>query len=527
MAPSTKDKPVIAFTGGRILTMDPEQAQVGAVVIRDGRILEVGDADIIERYPGAAIIDLGGRTLLPGFIDAHNHLSSFGCFFPLWADLIGLTDRDAILNALRLHAGRQVGSGCVVGFGWFDAQLGGVDLTRRDLDDSGIDRPVILIHATFHKSVANTAALERIGITRSTPDPECGTIVRDANGKPTGVLIEHAQAPVFRYVMAADTRRHADLIRARAQDLPALGITAVHDPGVTPAAEAAYRMLHAEKGLPISVLMMPHGETLLDNRVGDRLFGPVTGSGDEWLRTGQVKLFADGATAETTALSLKIGDQTISSGTYRDDFSKVLLDATARGFRVCVHSFGNATTDAVLNAFENAAGVAPEGFDMRPRLEHVTLLDETQIRRLAAMGGCVCIQSQFIPRAKRASQMPLNGQKWYAYRDLVKGGVTVAAGSDDPGGFMDARDPVKGSVMGASMSDGHGNVLFPDQVLPFETWLWMYTAGSAYSGGQENERGMLKKGLVADLVVLDATEPPVVAETWIAGKRVYVRETER
>ncbi len=121
----------------------------------------------------------------------------------------------------------------------FDAQCGGKEFTREDLDVIYPDRPVVLIQATFHKSVVNSLALENLGIDSSTPDPRCGIIQRDQDGVPTGILIEEAQVPVFQTIMAADTRRHADLIEARAKELLPFGITAIHDPGVTPAAEAA------------------------------------------------------------------------------------------------------------------------------------------------------------------------------------------------------------------------------------------------------------------------------------------------
>lgn len=516
---------IIAFTGGRIFTMDSEQKHAETVVINGGCIAAVGDKSILKSFPNAKIHDLKGRVLLPAFIDSHNHLSSFGCFFPTWTNLIGLTEKESILEEIQLQARKKPGKGWIVGFGWFDAKIGGFDLTKNDLDEISSDRPVLLIQATFHQSVVNSRALELVGITHSTPDPRCGIILRESDGMPTGVLVECAQVPVFRLVMEADTGTLANLIEARAKELLKFGITAVHDPGVTPAAEVAYQKLHDEGRLPVSVLMMPHGETILDNQLGYRLHGPVTGVGDERLRVGPVKLFADGATAETVAFSLKIGGQTINSGNYRDDFEEMLFAATEKGFRVCVHSFGNATTDAVLTAFENAVTRAPAGFEMRPRLEHVTLISTSQIKRLAAMGGCACIQPQFLSRAQNTKQVVLDDGKWYAYGDLVKGGVTVASGSDNPGGFMDARDPIEGSVMGSTMSDGAGNVIFPDQVLPFEQWLWMYTAGGAYAGGQEKERGMLKKGMVADLVVLegnlDPKNPPVVSETWVAGKKVY------
>lgn len=524
---NAKNNSTIAFTGGRILTMDPEQKYADAIVVREGQIAAAGDISIMSSFPDAEIHDLKGRVLLPAFIDSHNHLSSFGCFLPTWANLIGLTKKEAILEAIQRQARKEPGKGWVVGFGWFDTRMGGADLTKKDLDEVSPERPILLIHATFHQSVINTRALELLDINQSTPNPNCGIIIRENDGRPAGVLIECAQVPVFKLVMETDTETLADLIEARAKELLQFGITAVHDPGVTPAAEAAYRQLHAEGRLPVSVLIMPHGETLLDNRLCQRLQGPVTGNGDKWLRVGPVKLFADGATAETVAFSLKVGGKNINSGSYRDDFEEMLFAATEKRFRVCVHSFGNATTDAVLTAFENAALRAPAGFEMRPRLEHVTLINALQIKRLAALGGCACIQPQFLSRAQNTKQVVLDEGKWYAYGDLVKGGVIVASSSDDPGGFMDARDPIKGSVMGSTMSDGAGNIVFPDQVLPFDQWLWMYTAGGAYVGGQEKERGMLKKGMVADLVILegslDPENPPVVTETWAAGKLVYKR----
>jgi len=199
--------------------------------------------------------------------------------------------------------------------------------------------------------------------------------------------------------------------------------------------------------------------------------GPVTGNGDKWLRVGPVKLFADGATAETVAFSLKIGGRTIDSGSYRDDFEEMLFAATEKGFRVCVHSFGNATTDAVLTAFENAAMWAPAGFEIRPRLEHVTLISTSQIKRLAAMGGCACIQPQFLSRAQNTKQVILDEGKWYAYGDLVKGGIIVASSSDDPGGFMDARDPIKGSVMGSAIA-------MEQVILSFQIRYFLLSSGS-------------------------------------------------
>lgn len=521
----TKNDSIIAFTGGQILTMDAERNHVEIVVIENDRIVDVGDEKILDLYPNAEIIDLNGRILLPGFIDSHNHLSSLACFSSKWANLKGLNQKEAVINKVRNHARENPEKDWIVGYGWFDSDEGDIDLTKEDIDALELDKPVLLIHHSFHKAIVNSIALEIVGIDSSTPDPRCGLIIRDSDGDATGMLVESVLIPFFKLAINFNIKEHAKLIEDSAKELLAFGITAIHDPGVTPTAEAAYHSLYAEGCLPISILMMPHGETLLDNQINKHLGDAVTGTGDEWLRVGPVKLFADGATPETTAYSLKINGQTINSGTYRDDFEEVLIEAAKRGFQVCVHSLGNKTTDIVLDAFEKAIDKISAEFEMRPRLEHLFLLSKSQIKRLAAMNGCASVQPCFLANVYKLKNVPVEESNWFAFADLVNGGVIVAASSDDPGGFIDGRDPIKCSVMGATASDGKGNVLFPDQTMSFEQWLWMYTAGGAYVGGQENERGMLKKGLVADLVILDGNldleNPPVVAETWKAGKKVY------
>lgn len=520
-----QDDRCVAFTGGRILTMgSPEE--VDSVVFQSGRIIKLGPSEILDDYIPDEIIDLHGRTLVPGFIDAHLHLS-FACFLPEWVDLKGCVGNEEILTRMKDYAETHPQKEWIIGFPWFDTLYDGTGLSRLDLDALFPDRSVVLIHTTFHSMVVNSHALMQVDITCDTPDPASGFIGRDKNGELSGTLIESACIPLYERFLAIDSATYADLIEMSGRELHQFGITAIHDPGVTPDAESAYSFLNAERRLPISVLMMPHGKTLLDNQVGRRLQGTLTGEGDAWLRTGPVKVFGDGALQESTAISVTINGEKIVSGTYRDDFQDVLIDAVAHGFQVCVHCLGNLTVDASLDCFESARIHAPSGFAIRPRLEHLNILSQDQIARLSSMHGCACVQPQFLMRAGHLNKTRFEGTKWFAYADLVDAGVILAAGSDYPGGFMDARDVIACCGMGTTMSDGRGNVVSPEQALPFEQWLWMYTAGSAYAGGQECERGMIREGLVADFVILegdlDPDNPPIVAETWIAGRRVYLR----
>lgn len=519
---------ITAFTGGNIVTMDPEIENVEALIIQNDRIVDVGDKEILNSYDEFELIDLKGQTLIPAFIDAHNHLS-FGCLLEKGTNLRGILKKEDVLQKIKDHVLDHPGTGWVIAYPWMDVEQGGSEFSREDLDSLNLDRPVLLIHHSFHKSVVNSKALELAGINISTEDPRCGTIIRKDDGNPTGLLMEYAQFHPFKLALESNTEtdiiEYADLIETSAQELIPLGITAVHDPGVTPKAEAAYNLLYNAGRLPVSVLMMPHGEAMLDNQGINCLDGPITGTGDEWLRVGPVKLFADGGVAGSMAFSGEINGKTYQFGKERDDFEDKLIEVTRRGFRVCVHSIGNAATEAVLDSFEKAVSEAPDGFEIRPRLEHLFLLSEDQIKRLSSMGGSSAIQPCFLEGSQGLKEIHFEGLKWFAFRDMIQNGIILAGSSDAPGGFMDGRDPIKSATMGAKMSDNSGNVLFPDQTMPFRRWLWIYTAGAAYAGGLEKERGMLKKDLVADMVILegdlDPENPPLVAETWKAGKKVY------
>lgn len=523
------EKP-IAFTCGNIVTMDPEINNPEALIIQNNRIVDVGDKEILKSYGEFELIDLNGQTLMPAFIDAHNHLS-FGCLLQKGANLRGILKKEDVLQKIKNYVLDHPGTGWVIAYPWMDVEQGGSAFTKEDLDSISLDRPVLLIHHSFHKSVANSRALELADIGSSTQDPRCGMIVRDDEGNPTGFLMEYAQFPLFKLALESNaetsTIEYADLIEASARELIPLGITAVHDPGVTPKAEAAYNLLHREGKLSVSVLMMPHGEAMLDNQGISCLDRPITWTGDEWLRVGPVKLFADGGVSGSMAFSGEINGEPYQFGKERDDFEDKLIEVTKGGFRVCVHSIGNAATEAVLNSFEKAIQEAPDGFEIRPRLEHLFLLSEDQIKRLSTMGGCSAVQACFLEGSQGLKEIQFEDLGWFRFKDMTEEGVILAGSSDAPGGFMDGRNPIKSAAMGSKMSDNSGNILFPNQGLPFEKWLWMYTAGAAYAGGLENERGMLKKGLVADMVILegelDPENPPVVSETWKAGKKVYSR----
>jgi predicted amidohydrolase YtcJ len=514
------DRPAArAFVNGRILTMAPGGTPAEVVVIRGGRIVSVGRRGEEAAYPDAALNDLGGKILCPGFIDAHHHLS-IAALHPAWADLSGVGSLAEMTEVLRAYAAQNPQTEWIRAANWSDLETGLMP-TRDDLDAIGLDRPILLAHYSLHQGVVDSRGLDALGVGAHTVDPEGGEISRDRAGAPNGLLIERAWSSAHEKSLApfADPDRWAEHIEVMARALPAEGITAVHDAACPPAAESAYRRLADAARLGVSVLACPHPMALLQPPDRWRLDGAPTGHGDEQVRVGPLKLFADGGVAP--ALDVRIGGRRMTFGTLFGSLEEQVRTAVSRDFRVAVHAIGNAGLAATLAAFEAAARA--RDVDHRFRVEHACLASPAQLRQLGALGGIAVVQPGFLHHLGRQVEgVVFDDATWLPFADVLRSGVSMAASSDSPCTFS---DPVLTSSYGASRRTGSGGILDADQSVPYEDWLRAYTAGAAYAGGQEDERGRLAPGLRADLVVLDgaldAANPPRVAETWIAGERVY------
>ncbi len=510
-----------AFVNGRILPMVRGVPPPEVVVIERDRIIAVGKRSDLGRFPGAHIEDLHGRTLCPGFIDAHHHLS-IAALHPRWADASDVSNAGQLASALRAQADRDTEAPWLRAAGWSELDSGFAP-DRHVLDACGLDRPVIVAHFSLHQGVVCSRGLEELGIGRHTPDPPGGEIRRDRHGEPSGLLVERAWTEAHRRSLAPydDPDRWAEHIERAAHALPKDGITAIHDAACPPAAERAYGMLAQTDRLAVSVLVCPHPVGLLGPPEAQRLAGAPTGAGREQLRVGPVKLFADGGVAP--ALDVHLHGERLTFGTLFPDLDDQVAHAVARGFRVAVHAIGNAGLDAALTAFAHAAHTSDD--DHRFRVEHVCLASPGQLRRLAELGGIAVVQPGFLHHlGRQVENAAFDDATWLPFADIQRAGVTMAASSDCPCTF---HEPLRTSSHGASRRTGSGRVLDTDQSVTYEDWLWAYTAGAAYAGGQEGERGALAPGLRADLVVLDGDldegHPPVVSETWIAGRRVYQR----
>ena len=504
-----------AFINGTVLTMVPGDSPAAALVIDGDRIVAAGAPDVIPA--DAEVVDLDGATLTPGFIDAHNHLS-IAALHPVWNDVHGVTDREALLDAIRAQAAAEPDAAWVRCQG-IDATVVGMPVTSDDLDEAGIDRPVIVADYTLHQCVVSSAGLEALGIGRTTRDPDGGEIRRGADGEPTGLLVERAWSAAHALSMQdyADRDRWAEHIAARARVLLASGLTCIHDAACPPAAEAVYRAMAREGALPLSVLMMPHPSALLTNDHRARLDGPPTGEGDDWCRVGAMKLFADGGVA--IAVDASIQGNPVRFGMRFDDLEQHARAAVDREFRIAVHAMGNVGVDAMLDTCEKIARAHP-GRDHRFRIEHAGVTAPNQWTRLAALDAVAVVQPGFVEHVgTNVGDYGFDDHHWLAFAGLAEAGVTLAGSSDDPCAPV---PPLWCMTRGVSRRTSGGRAFEPDQSVPFDDWLVAYTRGAAYAGGQEEERGMLAPGLRADLVVLerDGTSA-TVRETWVAGVRAW------
>lgn len=509
----------LALLASRVLTMVPAAPPCQVVIVDNGRIVTTGDRHLLEQYPGIDHIDVGDRTVVPGLIDAHNHLS-VAALQPLWADATDVTELDVL--GRRVDAARprtDDPGGWLRAHGWDDHRL---PLSRRELDDIEPDRPLLVAHWGLHECVVNSRGLDALGISARTPDPLGGTIGRDLHGTPDGRLVERAWSTAHRVSMRAyeEPDRWGELIANRCHTLLSEGITAVHDAACSLAAEAVYSDLARMGELPISVLTNPHPAELLSPVDAARLEGPPTGEGSEMLRVGPIKLFADGGSHPSINGSMH--GHPIRSGFSFEMLEPQIQAAAKRGFGISTHVIGNAEMDTVL---DNYTTIADRGLLLR--IEHATLASDEQLDRIASLGVHAVIQPGFVPLVGPLVEgIEIDGYTWMPFRGLLDRGVSVAGSSDDPCDQSSWR-PLRAMEAGVSRLLPSGNHLGADQSVDPLRWLEAYTRGAALAGQQAGERGELVPGARADLTILEGSLADAaslrVAETWVGGQRVYQR----
>lgn len=510
----------LVLHSGSVLSVDADFRTHSAIAIRDGRVIAVGDdaSMLALAGPGTRLVDLAGGTALPGINDSHLHLQWWGLAMAA-VDLSTVTSLAEVRTRVRTHAAAHPSAEWVRGRGWHERLLTGIGRhgpTAADLDAVVPDRPVFLEHFSAHGGWLNSAGLCAAGITRETPDPGGGEIVRDADGVPTGVVKEAALELVHRAMgkPTAEERQQASVLAMT--ELNRRGVTSVTDPITTPEMLRDYVTLRREGRLTTRLTTLLHWtwpsvQTPL-RIVEDALrhVGSTTGLGDDLLRVGGCKLFADGVAALGTAwMSTPYHDghcgALVTEG--RDDAEKVaalrsLVELLhAHRFQVQVHATGDLACDAAVEILADA--VSNDPWDARHVLIHANLPSPSSIRTMAAHGIVANVNSLVKWQAAAGLTDVLTEDAWHRMmptRSLLAAGVVACDSSDAPITDPDWRLGLQ--MLVTRRPRGLDRVSGPDERISRENAIRAWTSAPAWQDHAERTKGQLVPGQLADLVVL-------------------------
>ena len=427
--------PDLVVHSARILTVDEHQPSAEALAVKGSRFVAVGRNEDILPIAGANtdVIDAEGMTVTPGFIDAHSHPSGAGVDELLRVN-VDLRSVRAIQAALRARVEATPPGEWVVGFKYDDTKLDeGRPINRLDLDEVAPDHPVEVRHRGGHTAVYNSKAFQLAGITVQTPDPRGGRFYRES-GELTGLVAEHARAPLRRLIPSTSTREQRRAgVKLISEQMTAAGLTSVHQTGGATDALIAYQDAYDAGELRFRMYLCPSGGTALFR--GLKQAGVSTGFGDDRLRIGAVKYVADGSASERTMrMSTPFEGRPDDYGILtmsQEEIDEAVSDADRHGFQVAIHANGDVTIDMVLNAYERVQQ-GSQRRDPRNRIEHCSLVTPSLLRRIKELG---VIPTPFY------TYVHYHGNKWvdygeermrsmFAHRWFLDHGINVAGASD-------------------------------------------------------------------------------------------------
>jgi predicted amidohydrolase YtcJ len=520
-----------ALVNANVLTMDPARPRASAVVVAGGRITA------LDEVPAgtAHLVDLRGATVLPGFHDAHNHMTGFGMSLgevDLRSDAAGTLDE--LYAAIARRAETTAPGEWVVGSGYDQNKLGGHP-HRDALDRAAPGRRVWLRHTSGHMCVVNGVVLADLGVDAAATEIPGGRVATEDGGRPTGLLEERAQLLVGSLVYPYPLAELADAIARAAAEYLKEGVTSCTEAGIgggwvahSPAELAAYQLARDQGRLGVRVELMTAGEVLhpLGAHAGDDRplgldLGITSGFGDEWLRLGATKIFADGSLVGRTAAMndpYAGSDQAGYLQADAADLQALIIAAHRSGWQVATHAIGDRAIDVVLDAYEQALERYPRR-DPRHRIEHFAVVGPKQLARAAALGVIAVPQGRFASELGDGMLAAVGRDRhaWlYRLRSLLEAGMVLPGSSDRP---VVAGAPLLGIHDMVNRQTSSGAPFNPDEAITARQALRAWTWGSAYASRQEHVKGSITPGMLADLVVL-SEDPTAVAPERIAGLEV-------
>jgi predicted amidohydrolase YtcJ len=526
------------YTHVSIWTGVPGAPRAEALAVAQGKILAVGPASEMAKLAGPATktVDLGGRFVVPGFIDTHTHFHSGG-FQLASVDLRGAASREDFVRRLEAFA-RMLPPGKWITGGDWDHEAWGGELPRREwIDAAAGDHPVFVNRLDGHMALASTRALELAGINRETPDPPGGLIVRDPrSGVPTGVLKDEAMSLLSRIIPAPNEADRDEALQRAMRHAASLGVTQVHDMGTWDDLATGRRA--AAKG---ALLLRIYAFVPLDTWPRLAELVKNEGRGDDWLRWGGLKGFVDGSLGSTTAwFHEPYTDAPDNRGLVVTESARLAADiqgGAAAGFQVAVHAIGDRANDWLLDTFAEVARATPRGpGERRFRIEHAQHLSPAAIARFARQGVIPSMQPYHAIDDGRWAEKrigPVRIQTTYAFRSLLDANARLAFGSDWTVAPLSPLEGIYAAVTRRTIDGKTPGGWVPAQKITLEEALCAYTAGGAWAGFQEDRLGTLEPGKLADFVVLSedlfridpvAIQNVKVLRTIVGGKESYRAE---
>lgn len=534
----------LLVTGARIVTMDPARPVASRLGVWRGRV--AGLDEELDGLPARHTADLGGATVLPGFVDAHSHLAWTG-MAAAQTDLSACRTSDAVLDAVRRAAETVPGDGWVDLAGYDQRPLGG-HLTRDDLEAAAPGRRIYVRHVSGHTCLVSDAVLA--GVTDAELAAHGPDVVRDATGRPTGLLEEGAMAIARARRLPYTVDEIVAAVETAGRQCLAQGITTVAEAGIvtdlagsSPVELAAYQAARDQGRLPVRVqtmvpaaLLRPSSAAEVDGIARAVDLGLRTGLGDDRLSIGALKLWLDGGmiarTAALTAPYLTPDGTDGGSGRLAfadDELAALILDAHRAGWQLAIHAIGDAAVDQAISVVAAAQAAHPRP-DARHRVEHCGVVRPEQLPRLAAAGLTAVVQPTFLHAFGddySAIMGPERSGWMYRGRSFLDHGIRVAGSSDRP--VADGA-PLRAIQFMVDRTSSGGAPVGPGEAVTVDEALAAYTTGAAYACRVDDVAGRLAAGTLADLVVLGAdpreVEPsdiaavPVVA-TVLGGEVVH------
>lgn len=516
----------LILSNGKIVSVDEAFGIFDTIVVTDGKVVELGDASLLEKYDAATVRDLAGKTLMPGFIDSHTHISGDPKRYIDLSEVTSIAEIQDLIRAKALELGRGE---WITGYGWSEDELAeGRKPLRGDLDIAAPNNPVTLTRAGGHSAVVSTSALGLAEINNNTPDPEGGVIERDENGVANGIIRER-QNIVGRLVPESTYEELLASLEINLGDLLAKGITSITDASTAPDEYAMWEELYAKPGvkLPRSAVQFQWFD-----REGIEEAKARDGDGNEFLKIGPIKVFADGGFTGPAAFTK---EPYLNQGDYRgylnmpaQDLVNHINEIHDAGWQMGIHAIGDAAIELVVDTLADALTRNPRE-DHRTYLNHFSMRpsDET-MEKMAEHGIHITQQPNFTYTLEGRYVANLDGWRLEhnnPLRSPMDHGIHVAISSD-----ILPIGPLVGIYAAITRKGMSGRVFGADEAITIEEAIQGYTIKGAYLGFEEDIKGSLEPGKLADMIVLSDDilniDPELIMDieieqTYVGGELVY------